>query len=324
MLHQRKRHLDNFHALHGFLGECDDLENWLVEQRRVAENNDVGVNSETLAVTKQDFENFDKRVAEFGPRRIKMLKQDAESLRKRGSSIAAEVDKRIAGIDKLWSELNRAIEDRDDQLDRTGDIFGFDEQIASVMERLQDALSLCYTDDGRDLKDALIKQKRHEEAGQETEAIAGLINPLKEESIRLIESYPGKDAEHVSRQREILQENWDVLRKAVVKRKADLDGLVEGHKWLNASKDLLKWAENTREGIALDRTPRDKVSMDILIQQHDDIKADIQAHAPDFEKLVSEGEAVRLHVLFFSTMLRVSNHLPGFWIKCTVEFYWFA
>lgn len=97
----------------------------------------------------------------------------------------------------------------------------------------------------------------------------------------------GKDAEHVSQERQRLAENWDDLRKVAVKRKSDLEGLAAIHDWLNSARDLEAWSESTLT--ILSNPPSEKVSVDVLIQNNDDIKNEINTRNSDFEKLIGES-----------------------------------
>ena len=98
---------------------------------------------------------------------------------------------------------------------------------------------------GGELKDVLIRMKRHAEVENDAKRIQLEIDQLKEDSMDLIERYPGKDAENVSRKRASLVEDWDGLKKALVRRRNELESLATTHRWLNNAKELQKWGDHS-------------------------------------------------------------------------------
>ena len=124
-------------ALHVFLTDCDDLENWLETQIKVAENPDCGCDTETLNNARSDFKNFENRTKDIGSRRMKRIEEDAEPLRKRGSALVDDVNKRIAILKGLWRELLDALARKGSLLQKMSDIFTFDELVTVCIDRIK-------------------------------------------------------------------------------------------------------------------------------------------------------------------------------------------
>jgi hypothetical protein len=142
-----------------------------------------------------------------------------------------------------------------------------------------------------ELKDIMIKLKRHDVAENEVRKIADEMDKLKDCSDELLDRYPGPDGDNVEKKVENVLKSWDALKRTVLKRRTDLEGLAAGHVWLNSARALQKWGEDTLAGMSASQQ-KDKISVDVLIQDHNDVKADISAHKPDFERLLADSGAV--------------------------------
>ena len=137
------------------------------------------------------------------------------------------------------------------------------------------------------MNDVLVKLKRHDVADNEVRKISGEIERLEDDATELVNRYPGQDAQSVQRALENVRKNAEIMKRTVAKRRSDLENLAAAHKWLNAARALQKWGDDTLASMA--PQSRENVSVDLLLQQHDDIKGDILAHRPDFEKLLVGG-----------------------------------
>ena len=157
-MNERGQQLGNSKLVFAFQDDCNDLEMWLQDQIRVAENADYGVDAATLAVTTADFANFDKKVTEKGPRKIKLLETEAEEVVKNGAASPEDVATMVARIHMRWADLKASIERREETLDKMEDVFAFNDKVDECRGSIQDALAMCHDHEGISLQQKFMKR----------------------------------------------------------------------------------------------------------------------------------------------------------------------
>jgi spectrin beta len=149
----------------------------------------------------------------------------------------------------------------------------------------------CIPDEvGRDAQSVAQLQRRHA-LFEENDLIAleGKVNQVQEEAAKLHALYAGDRAKEIrDREMEVVNE-WRNLQKSVDSRKRQLNDINDLYKFFNMSRDLMMWMETQMREMSNEDKPRDVSGVELLINNHQSVKAEIDARAENFTICLNLG-----------------------------------
>lgn len=149
----------------------------------------------------------------------------------------------------------------------------------------------CIPDEvGRDAQSVARLQRRHA-LFEENDLIAleGKVNQVQEEAAKLHALYAGESAKEIrDRELEVVNE-WRALQGLVDSRKHQLNDMNDLYKFLNMSRDLMMWMDAQMREMSNYDKPRDVSGVELLINNHQSVKAEIDARAENFTICLNLG-----------------------------------
>ena len=149
----------------------------------------------------------------------------------------------------------------------------------------------CIPDEvGRDAQSVAQLQRRHA-LFEENDLIAleSKVNQVQEEAAKLHSLYAGDRAKEIrDREMEVVNE-WRNLQKSVDSRKRQLNDINDLYKFFNMSRDLMMWMETQMREMSNEDKPRDVSGVELLINNHQSVKAEIDARAENFTICLNLG-----------------------------------
>lgn len=182
------------------------------------------------------------------------------------------------------------IRTRGQMLDASMQLQKFFSDCKEVLAHL-DEKKKCIPDEvGRDAQSVAQLQRRHA-LFEENDLIAleGKVNQVQEEAAKLHALYAGDRAKEIrDREMEVVNE-WRNLQKSVDSRKRQLNDINDLYKFFNMSRDLMMWMETQMREMSNEDKPRDVSGVELLINNHQSVKAEIDARAENFTICLNLG-----------------------------------
>lgn len=116
------------------------------------------------------------------------------------------------------------------------------------------------------------------------------MHQIQEEAAKLHSLYAGDKAKEIrDRELEVLNE-WRHLQQLVDKRKHQLNDMGDLYRFFNMSRDLMMWMETQMRQMRNEDKPRDVSGVELLLNNHQSLKAEIDARAENFTICLNLGK----------------------------------
>ncbi|KAM6217212.1 spectrin alpha chain, erythrocytic 1 [Rhynchocyon petersi] len=263
--------------------EAGDMLDWIRDKK--AEN--TGVELDDVWELQKKFDEFqmDLKTNEPRLRDINKVADDLlfeDLLTPEGAQIRQELNAR-------WGSLQRLAEEQRQLLGSAHAVQVFHREADDTKEKIETKCqALSAADPGSDLFSVQALQRQHEAFQRELIPLAEKVTNLGETAERLKESHPD-DNEDLERQRQELNEAWDDLQRRTDDRKENLNESQKFYLFLSQASDLLKWMSDINGMISSQELAEDVTGTEILLERHQEHRADMQAKAPAFQALEDFG-----------------------------------
>lgn len=211
-------------------------------------------------------------------------------LLKIGHSDSALIAQWSDGLNQAWEDLLELIRTRGQMLDASMQLQKFYSDCKEVLAHLNEKKKCIPDEVGRDAQSVAQLQRRHA-LFEENDLIAleAKVYQVQEEAAKLHALYAGDRAKEIrDRELEVVNE-WRALQKHVDSRKRQLNDMNDLYKFFNMSRDLMMWMETQMREMSNYDKPRDVSGVELLINNHQSVKAEIDARAENFTICLNLG-----------------------------------
>ncbi|XP_076359799.1 spectrin beta chain, non-erythrocytic 5 kst [Tachypleus tridentatus] len=274
---------------HEYFRESEELENWINEEMQMATSEEYGQDYEHLLLLQSKFDDFRHRI-EAGSERYNQCEELCRKLTAVESPYTGELIQRQEHLRNAWDQLWDHIEARDQKLQAAGEIHRFNRDVAEALSRIQEKYASVPDDLGRDLNSVQSLRKKHEGFENDLVALEAQLQVLVDDSVRLQETYPGGNAEHIAEQQNYVVESWNSLQERAQLRKEQIENAILFHRFLALVRDLETWAQSLCSSINTEEKVRDATAAQLLKTEHEHLKAEIEAREENFRNVVQNGE----------------------------------
>nr|XP_010975340.2 spectrin alpha chain, erythrocytic 1 [Camelus dromedarius] len=263
--------------------EAGDMLGWIREKK--AEN--TGVEWDDVLELQKKFEEFqtDLKTNEPWLRDINKMADDLlseELLTPRGAQMHQELNTR-------WGSLQRLAEEQGEELDKNRAVQLFHRDADDAKEQIEEKCqALRAADPGSDLFSVQALLRQHEGFTRGLIPLGEKVATLEERAEQLSEYHPDA-ADDLQRQRMELNEAWDNLLARLEGRKENLQEAQKFYQFLSQARDLENWISDIRDMILSQELAEDLTGTEILIEQHQAHRADLDAKVPTFQALADLG-----------------------------------
>lgn len=295
---ERRMRLEETVKLYVLHRDIDDLEQWIADKVVVADSNEYGTDLEHVSLLKERFAQFAQDTQQIGQERMNHVVQIANALIDAGHSDSALIAQWSDGLNQAWEDLLELIRTRGQMLDASMQLQKFYSDCKEVLAHLNEKKKCIPDEVGRDAQSVAQLQRRHA-LFEENDLIAleSKVTQVQEEAAKLHALYAGDRAKEIrDRELEVVNE-WRALQKLVDSRKHQLTDMNDLYKFFNMSRDLMMWMETQMREMSNYDKPRDVSGVELLINNHQSVKAEIDARAENFTICLNLGRDLlnRLH-----------------------------
>ncbi|KAM6032630.1 LOW QUALITY PROTEIN: spectrin beta chain, non-erythrocytic 2-like, partial [Chlamydotis macqueenii] len=317
---ERRAALQEHQRLCQLKRDVDDLEQWISEREVVAASHELGQDYEhvtgagpgrggrqgahaaparrprrgslpLLQMLRDKFREFSRDTSSIGQERVDGVNGLADALIAAGHSENATVAEWKDGLNEAC-DLLELIDTRSQMLAASYELHRFYHDARETLAQVQHKQKQLPDEVGRDLNTAEAMQRMHTAYEHDIQALSAQVRQVQEDAARLEKAYAGERAADIRRHERAVSEAWAELRGSSQGRRRLLHDTVDKFRFLRAVRDLLLWMDGVRLQIEGQERPRDVSSADLVIKNHQSIKAEVEARADSFDACVAMGTAL--------------------------------
>ncbi|KAF6734216.1 Spectrin beta chain, non-erythrocytic 1 [Oryzias melastigma] len=272
--------------------EVDDLEQWIAEREVVAGSHELGQDYEHVTMLQERFREFARDTGNIGQERVDAVNRLADELINAGHGDAATVAEWKDGLNEAWADLLELIDTRTQILAASFELHKFYHDAKEILARIADKQKKLPEEIGRDQNTVEMLQRMHTTFERDIQALGAQVRQLQEDAVRLQSAYAGDKADDIQRKDGEVLEAWRILLEACDCRRLRLLDTGDKFRFFSMVRDLLLWMDDVIRLIEAQENPRDVSSVELLMNNHQGIKAEIDARNDSFTACIELGKAL--------------------------------
>ncbi|XP_077313254.1 spectrin beta chain, non-erythrocytic 1-like isoform X1 [Lithobates pipiens] len=289
---ERRGKLQEHQRLCQLKRDVEDLEHWISEREVVAASHELGQDYEHVTMLRDKFREFSRDTSNIGQERVDAVNLMADELISSGHSENATVAEWKDGLNEAWADLLEMIDTRSQMLAASYELHRFYQDARETLGQIQDKLKQVPEETGRDLNTAEAMQRMHTTFEHDIQALSAQVKQVQEDASRLQKAYAGEKAADIHKHEQAVTEAWGELQDASSARRQLLLDTVEKFRFFRMVRDLMLWMDDINLLIDAQEKPRDVSSADLVIKNHQGIKAEVDARADSFTTCINLGNAL--------------------------------
>ncbi|KAI4899424.1 hypothetical protein NFI96_026189 [Prochilodus magdalenae] len=289
---ERRGKLDERSRLFQLNREVDDLEQWIAEREVVAGSHELGQDYEHVTMLQERFREFARDTGNIGQERVDTVNKMADDLINSGHADAATIAEWKDGLNEAWADLLELIDTRTQILAASYELHKFYHDAKEVLGRILDKHKKLPEELGRDQNTVEALQRMHTTFEHDIQALGTQVKQLQEDAVRLQSAYAGDKADDIQRRESEVLEAWRALLEACEGRRVRLLDTSDKFRFFSMVRDLMLWMEDVIRLIDAQEKPRDVSSVELLMNNHQGIKAEIDARNDSFTTCIELGKAL--------------------------------
>ncbi|XP_060896413.1 spectrin beta chain, non-erythrocytic 1 isoform X1 [Labrus mixtus] len=289
---ERRGKLDERLRLFQLNREVDDLEQWIAEREVVAGSHELGQDYEHVTMLQERFREFARDTGTIGQERVDTVNRQADELINTGHGDAATIAEWKDGLNEAWADLLELIDTRTQILAASFELHKFYHDAKEILNRILDKHKKLPEELGRDQNTVETLQRMHTTFEHDIQALGTQVRQLQEDAVRLQSAYAGDKADDIQKREGEVLEAWKNLLEAAEGRRVKLLDTGDKFRFFSMVRDLMLWMEDVIRLIEAQENPRDVSSVELLMNNHQGIKAEIDARNDSFTACIELGKAL--------------------------------
>uniref|UniRef100_A0A8C1HG22 Spectrin beta chain n=1 Tax=Cyprinus carpio carpio TaxID=630221 RepID=A0A8C1HG22_CYPCA len=289
---ERRGKLEERFRLFQLNREVDDLEQWIAEREVVAGSHELGQDYEHVTMLQERFREFARDTGNIGQERVDGVNRMADDLINAGHTDAATVAEWKDGLNEAWADLLELIDTRTQILAASYELHKFYHDAKEILGRILDKHKKLPEELGRDQNTVETLQRMHTTFEHDIQALGTQVRQLQEDAVRLQSAYAGDKADDIQRREGEVLEAWRSLLEACEGRRTRLLDTGDKFRFFSMVRDLMLWMEDVIRLIETQEKPRDVSSVELLMNNHQGIKAEIDARNDSFTACIELGKSL--------------------------------
>merc|ERR1719328_24639 len=287
---ERRAKLDDALKLFMLNREVDDLEQWIAEREVVAGSHELGQDYEHVTLLWERFVEFARDTESIGCERVSAVNEIADSLIGSGHTDAATIAQWKDGLNDSWADLGELIDTRTQMLEASRELHKYFHDCKDVLGRIFEKKNSMPDELGRDGGSVSALQRKHANFIQDLQGLENQVRFIQEESAKLQAAYAGDKAmEITNREREVVRA-WLELKGMGDNRYSKLNDTSDLFKFFQMVRNLMVWMDDLVRQMSTSEKPRDVSGVELLMNSHQNHKAEIDARESNFNECISLGK----------------------------------
>merc|ERR1712241_944282 len=335
---ERRAKLDDALKLFMLNREVDDLEQWIAEREVVAGSHELGQDYDHVTLLWERFREFAKDTEMIGSERVNGVNEIADSLISSGHTDAATIAQWKDALNDAWADLGELIDTRTQMLEASKELHKYFHDCKDVLGRILEKENSMSEELGRDSGSVSALLRKHQNFLQDLQGLHAQVQAIQDESAKLQAAYAGDKAmEITNREREVVRA-WNELQGIGESRKSKLNDTSDLFKFFAMVRNLILWMDDLMRQMKTSEKPRDVSGVELLMNNHQGHKAEIEARQDNFEDCKGLGKELLSRNHYASNeikeklneLINMSNEMHHRWeerwehLQLILEVYQFA
>ncbi|PSN56235.1 Spectrin beta chain [Blattella germanica] len=313
---ERRAKLDEALQLFMLNREVDDLEQWIAEREVVAGSHELGQDYDHVTLLWERFKEFARDTEAIGSERVAAVNGIADQLISAGHSDSATIAEWKDGLNEAWQDLLELIETRTQMLAASRELHKFFHDCKDVLGRILEKQHSMSDELGRDAGSVSALQRKHQNFLQDLVTLQLQVQQIQEESAKLQASYAGDKAKEITNREAEVVTAWSNLQGFCDGRRQKLADTGDLFKFFNMVRTLMLWMDDVVRQMNTSEKPRDVSGVELLMNNHQSLKAEIDAREDNFTACISLGKELLARNHYASNEIK-EKLIPGGLPICT-------
>uniref|UniRef100_A0A667YRF9 Spectrin, beta, non-erythrocytic 5 n=1 Tax=Myripristis murdjan TaxID=586833 RepID=A0A667YRF9_9TELE len=278
--------------LHEFRRESSEFEDWMNQQRQMAESQDLGNDYQHVQLLRGKFDGFVKQL-DVGEERLQSCSDVANRLIHNKHPQSPAVRESLQQLSACWEDLRGVAAQRQDQLLRAEECHRFYQELSDALTLIRERQKSIPDDVAKDLRGVTSQLRKHEALVHE---LAATEQQLQEQLDR-VDSILDLCWPHLRlRLQEVQQEvveRWEELRLHTEQREAELKRACQRYQFLNTAQDYFLWCSQLIGSMAAEESISDVATADLQLAQHQQLRAEMEARDESYQRALDMGEELQ-------------------------------
>nr|XP_045601233.1 spectrin beta chain-like isoform X2 [Procambarus clarkii] len=287
---ERRSKLDEALKLFMLNREVDDLEQWIAEREVVAGSHELGQDYDHVSMLRDRFKEFARDTETIGTERVAAVNEIADQLISAGHSDAATIAEWKDGLNESWADLLELIETRTQMLAASWELHKFFHDCKDVLSRILEKQNSISDELGRDAGSVSALQRKHQNFVQDLVMLQQQVQQVQEDSSKLQAAYAGDKAREITNREAEVVSAWLNLQGMCEDRRIKLHDTGDLFKFFNMVRTLILWMDDVIRQMNTTEKPRDVSGVELLMNNHQSLKAEVDAREDNFNVCVFLGK----------------------------------
>ncbi|XP_028968283.1 spectrin beta chain-like [Galendromus occidentalis] len=287
---ERRGKLNEALKLFGLSRDIDDLMQWIAEREVVAGSQELGQDYEHVTNLRERFKAFREETLASGNERVDKANAQCDQQINQGHSDNATIAQWRDTINDAWADLKELMKTRSQVLKAFWELHKWFHDCRDVLGRIVEKQQ-CLSDElGRDAISVQRLQKRHTNFEKDLQTLRANVQQVQSEGLELQAAFAGeREREIVAREHEVAQA-WQKLLSMCDARRGKLSDTGDLFRFLHLCRDLQLWMEDVVRQMNTSEKPRDVSGVELLMNNHQSLKAEIDAREDNIAACVTLGQ----------------------------------
>ncbi|XP_075591852.1 spectrin beta chain isoform X2 [Dermatophagoides farinae] len=287
---RRRQMLTDAIDMYRLMSESDGVEQWMVEKEKMLDSMVPSRDMEDIEVMKHRFDTFEQEMNANEPR-MDYVNRLAEQLHQAGHPNARDIADRNNRVNNRWKKLKNNADRKKDDIDASHGVQTFHIECRETISWIEEKTKLLQSTEelGNDLAGIMTLQRRLSGMERDLAAICSQIDNLENEAQKIEDQHP-EEAEEIRERITQISAVFEQLNQLIKQRDAKLEEAGDLHRFLRDLDHFQTWLKNTQTAVASEDTPNNLIEAEKLLNQHQQIKEEIDNYAPEFKNIMDYGD----------------------------------
>ncbi|XP_055939314.1 spectrin beta chain-like isoform X2 [Argiope bruennichi] len=287
---ERRAKLDEGLKLFSLNREVDDIMQWIADREMVAGSHELGQDYDHVVMLQERFKEFARDTEVIGTERVAEVNEAADQLIASGHSDSAVIAEWKDTLNEAWADLLELIDTRTQMLAASWKLHRFFHDCKDLLGRILEKQNSMSDELGKDGVSVSSLQRKHANFENDLQTLGTAVQQIQEESASLQSAYAGDKAKEITNQEAEVVGAWQKLMGMVEGRRVKLVDTSDLFRFLNMVRDLMLWMEDIVRQMNTSEKPRDVSGVELLMNNHQSLKAEIDAREDNMNACVNLGK----------------------------------
>lgn len=289
---QRRIQLDQNLDLNLYYRDCEQAENWMSDREAFLATEEVDSKGDNVEALIKKHEDFDKAINAH-EEKIAALQSLADQLISNGHYASDPIHSKRNQVLDRWRHLKDALIDKRSRLGESQTLQQFSRDADEIENWIAEKLQLATEESYRDPANIQSKHQKHQAFEAELAANADRIQSVVANGNTLIDKRQCAGSEEaVKRRLESIAEQWEFLTQKTSEKSLKLKEANKQRTYIAAVKDLDFWLGEVESLLTSEDAGKDLASVQNLMQKHQLVEADIQAHEDRIKEMNDQADSL--------------------------------